>query len=179
MKFLLFNLNANIRIIGKLLLPGDTIMSRSRLQNFEILRYKVRTLSDYSSSKRYTSISHLQQRSNEALTFTCSYKKKKSSIVKMHARKHPSIHGLINQSQISLLYPRLRFPIRNPRRQQPRVSSSSVQISSSIFLFLSIHTWRVVRMLETRATSATIAHTSLVVVIIKHPRSWSASYTAW
>lgn len=30
MKLLLFNLNANIRIIGKLLgLPGDTIMSRS------------------------------------------------------------------------------------------------------------------------------------------------------
>lgn len=56
MKLLLFNLNANIRIIGKLLgLPGDTIMSRSWLQNFKILGYQyiVKVLFDYSSSKRY------------------------------------------------------------------------------------------------------------------------------
>lgn len=83
-------------------------MSRSRLQNFEILRYKVRTLSDYSSSKRYTSISHLQQRSNEALTFTCSYKKK--ILYRQNARKKTP------------KYPRIDKPISN----LPPVSPASV-----------------------------------------------------
>lgn len=35
MKLLLFNLNANIRIIGKLLLPGDTIMNRNLTSKFQ------------------------------------------------------------------------------------------------------------------------------------------------